>query len=228
MTEKVYSLDDLRELGEYPGIAYEQKYHFSRFTNRVIRHRDYHRTYTLLTYILLFFSFSIGGWIWEVGIHIIEDGVFINRGTMHGPWLPIYGVGAAMALFVFRKHVDNQVGVFVGSVLMCATAEYFTSVIIEKVQHLKYWDYNGYFLNINGRICFEGVVVFGFACILVIYILAPLLDNIYKRISKKVLTVAAVALSVCFVADFVYSLNVPNEGKGITDYSVSVIEQVDI
>lgn len=229
MTEKVYSLDELRELGEYPGIAYEQKYHFSRFAGKVVKHRDYHRDYTLLGYVLLFFSFSIGGWIWEVGIHIIEDGVFINRGTMHGPWLPIYGVGGTLALLVFKKHVDNQVGVFVGSVIMCGTAEYITSVIIEKVQGgLKYWDYNGYFLNINGRICFEGIVVFGFACILVIYILSPLLDNIYKRVSQKILIVAAILLCVSFVADFVYSLNVPNQGKGITDYCVSIVQQIDM
>jgi uncharacterized membrane protein len=228
MTEKVYTLDELRELGEYPGIAYEQKYHFSRFTNKVVRHRDYHRDYSLLGYILLFFSFSIGGWIWEVGIHIIEDGVFINRGTMHGPWLPIYGFGGTAALLVFRKHVDNQVGVFVGSVLMCATAEYITSVIIEKVQHLKYWDYNGYFLNINGRICFEGIVVFGFACIFVIYILSPFLDNIYCKVSKKLQAAAAIVLCVAFVFDFVYSLNVPNQGKGITDYSVSIVQQEEL
>lgn len=227
MTEKVYTLDELRELGEYPGIAYEQKYHFSRFTNKVVRHRDYHRDYSLLGYILLFFSFSIGGWIWEVGIHVIEDGVFINRGTMHGPWLPIYGFGGTLALLVFKKHVDNQVGVFVWSVLMCGTAEYITSALIEKIQHLKYWNYNGYFLNINGRICFEGVVVFGFACIMVIYIMSPFLDNIYKKLNKKLLTVVAIVLCLGFAADFVYSLNVPNKGKGITDYSVSVVQDAD-
>ncbi len=227
MTEKVYSIEDLRELGEYPGVAYEQKYHFSRFTNKVVKHRDYHRTYTLIGYILLFFSFSIGGWIWEVGIHVIEDGVFINRGTMHGPWLPIYGFGGTVALLVFRKHVDNQVGVFVGSVAMCATAEYITSVLIEKIQHLKYWDYNGYFLNINGRICFEGIVVFGFACIFVIYILSPFLDTIYKKVSKKLLVIAAIVLCVSFAVDFVYSLNVPNQGKGITDYSVSIVQPTE-
>ena len=228
MTEKTYTIDDLRELGEYPGVAYEQKYHFSRFTNKVVKHRDYHRTYTLIGYILLFFSFSIGGWIWEVGIHVIEDGVFINRGTMHGPWLPIYGFGGTAGILGFRKHVDNQVGVFIGSVLMCATAEYITSIIIEKVQHLKYWDYNGYFLNINGRICFEGIVVFGFACIFVIYILSPFLDNIYCKVSKKLQAAAAIVLCIAFAFDFVYSLNVPNQGKGITDYSVSIVQQGEL
>ncbi|WP_279232011.1 putative ABC transporter permease [[Clostridium] hylemonae] len=42
----------------------------------------------------MFFAFSGIGWIWEVILHIIEDGMIINRGVMTGPWLPIYGMGS--------------------------------------------------------------------------------------------------------------------------------------
>ena len=91
--ERTLTLDDLREFEQYPGLAVDRKAHFSRFANKTIVHRDYHRNYTLMTYILLFFIFAFIGWIWEVGIHIVEDGVFVNRGTMFGPWLPIYGFG---------------------------------------------------------------------------------------------------------------------------------------
>ena len=59
---------------------------------------------------------------------------------------------------------------------------------------------------------------------MVIYIMSPFLDNIFKKMPKKLLVTAAAVLCVGFAADFVYSLNVPNEGKGITDYSVSVVQ----
>ena len=95
--ERTLTLDDLREFEQYPGLAVDRKAHFSRFANKTIVHRDYHRNYTLMTYILLFFIFAFIGWIWEVGIHIVEDGVFVNRGTMFGPWLPIYGFGGAVS-----------------------------------------------------------------------------------------------------------------------------------
>ena len=52
---------------------------------------NYDKNYTLTSYILLFFAFSFIGWSWEVVLHLINDGVFVNRGTMYGPWLPIYG-----------------------------------------------------------------------------------------------------------------------------------------
>ena len=70
--ERALTLDDLREFEQYPGLAVDRKAHFSRFANKTIVHRDYHRNYTLMTYILLFFIFAFIGWIWEVGIHIVE------------------------------------------------------------------------------------------------------------------------------------------------------------
>ena len=33
-----------------------------------------------------FFAFSIAGWLWEVALHIVTKGMFVNRGTMLGPW----------------------------------------------------------------------------------------------------------------------------------------------
>ena len=64
--ERTLTLDDLREFEQYPGLAVDRKAHFSRFANKTIVHRDYHRNYTLMTYILLFFIFAFIGWIWEV------------------------------------------------------------------------------------------------------------------------------------------------------------------
>lgn len=51
------------------------------------------RSYSLLSLIMIFFMMSFVGWCWEVSLHLVEDGVFVNRGVLHGPWLPIYGVG---------------------------------------------------------------------------------------------------------------------------------------
>lgn len=43
-----------------------------------------------------------------------------------------------------------------------AMAEYFTSYYLELTHSgMHWWDYSGYFLNLNGRICAEGLFVFG-------------------------------------------------------------------
>lgn len=221
------NINDLRELDQYPGLA-SPKEHISRFTHKNVVHRDYHRNYTLSSYILMFFMFSFIGWIWEVGIHIIEDGIFVNRGTMFGPWLPIYGVGGLMGVVLLKRIMDNQVLTFISVVVLCSVVEYATSWYLEEFKHIKYWDYTGYFCNINGRICLEGALIFGFAGCAGIYILAPFFDDVLKRIPEKARVTACVVLLMLFGSDMVYSKVHPNTGKGITDYADSPISRIGL
>ena len=59
---------------------------------------DYNQKYPITSLILFFFTFAFVGWTWEVLLHLITEGSFANRGTMFGPWLPIYGVGGILIL----------------------------------------------------------------------------------------------------------------------------------
>lgn len=81
-----------------------------------------------------------------------------------------------------------------------------------------WWNYSGYFLNLHGRICAEGLIVFGLGSCAFIYILAPLFDELFRRIPKKAAAIVCAALMIVFAADAVYSLISPNSGAGITDY----------
>ena len=184
-----------------------------------VENLHYMRHYSICSLILLFFIFSFIGWLWEVSLHLISDGVFVNRGVLHGPWLPIYGSGGILIVTVLKKLRKNPVLEFAGIVILCGIVEYGTSYYLEMAHHgEKWWDYSGYFLNLNGRICAEGLLVFGIGGIAIVYILAPLLDNVIKRIHLKLLIPACVVLLILFAGDQVYSGKHPNTGKGITDY----------
>jgi len=122
----------------------------------------YMRRYSVWSVILLFFAFSFIGWVWEVSLHLITDGVFVNRGVLHGPWLPIYGTGGVMILAVLNKFREKPLVEFLLTIVLCGCVEYFTSWFLEITHNgQKWWDYSGYFLNLNGRICAEGLLVFG-------------------------------------------------------------------
>lgn len=222
--ELTMTLDDLRNLEQYPGLQ-SQESHISKVNHKKIVHRNYHRRYSLVTYILLFFIFSLIGWLWEVGIHIVEDGVFVNRGTMFGPWLPIYGVGGTIGIILLKKIMDNHVLTFFSVVIICSVVEYATSWYLEAFKGIKYWDYTGYFCNINGRICLEGALVFGFAGCAGIYIMAPFFDDMLNKIPLRGRIAACILLAILFGTDFLYSKSHPNMGKGITDYAASPISE---
>lgn len=222
--EPCLTLDQLRELDHYPGLDFEKTSHYSHIANKTIVHRDYHRKYSMSSYILMFFIFSFIGWVWEVIIHVIEDGVFVNRGTMFGPWLPIYGFGGVCGILLLKRCIDNHIATFFLVMAICGIVEYVTSWYLESVKGVKYWDYTGYFCNINGRICFEGILIFGFAGCAGIYILAPFLDDLIKKIPDNVRVILCAVLLTAFSADMLYSRVHPNQGKGITDYSYSVAD----
>lgn len=61
---------------------------------------NYMRCYSVWSVIMVFFIMSFGGWIWEVSLHLITNGTIVNRGVLHGPWLPIYGSGSVLILVI--------------------------------------------------------------------------------------------------------------------------------
>lgn len=180
---------------------------------------NYLRCYSVWSVILMFFALSFVGWLWEVGLHLIADGEFVNRGVLHGPWLPIYGTGSVMMLLLLNRFRRKPVLEFVLAMALCGCVEYFTSVYLEYAHGgTRWWDYTGYFLNLNGRICAEGLLVFGIGGMAIVYVLAPFLDGLFRRVPSRILIAAGVILLALFAADQAYSAGHPNRGKGITDY----------
>lgn len=189
-------------------------------------HTNYMRHYSVTSLVMIFFTFCLVGWLWEVAIHIYEDGVFVNRGVLHGPWLPIYGVGSLVILMCLAPLRKNPLMEFISAIVLCGVIEYFGSWMLEITKDgQKWWDYTGYFLNINGRICAEGLLVFGIAGVAAVYFIAPMLDNRYSCIPEHKKIVICLILITIFTIDMIYSHFTPNTGEGITDYA-SVITQL--
>ena len=183
---------------------------------------NYLRRYNISSLILMFFLFSFIGWLWEVTLHLLKDGTFVNRGVMHGPWLPIYGAGGILVLVLLNKLRKKPLLEFLSIIVLCGLVEYFASYYLEIANNgIKWWDYSGYFLNLNGRICAEGLLVFGLGGLYVVYFLAPLLDDLIKRVNYKVLMMILFILIIMFTIDKIYSSKYPNKGTGITDYSAA-------
>lgn len=184
------------------------------------------RKYPVTTLVLMFFLFAFIGWCWEVTLYLVTSATFVNRGVMHGPWLPIYGTGGVLVLMVLYKLRDKPWLEFMATIVICGIVEYFTAYYLETVYDRRWWDYAGYFLNLHGRICAEGLLVFGLGGMVVVYFVAPMFDNFLHRFKRKTLIVMCAVLIALFCADQVYSHFYPNEGEGITGEVVSKTDGV--
>lgn len=176
----------------------------------------YMRNYSMRSLILMFFIFSVSGWLWEVGLHMVNYGEFVKRGVLHGPWLPIYGSGALLILTLLKRLRHRPVLEFFSIIILCGVVEYITSWVLEMVSGQRWWDYTDYFLNLNGRICVEGLLVFGIGGMMLVYVLAPGLDSLIRNVQRGVAVFLCVLLTCLFLADLSYSAGNPNTGDGVT------------
>lgn len=219
--EKNQAMQYQLELGQaildgksYPGklapapMAYKLRKSISMYSNR---------SYSLLNLIYIFFVMSFVGWVWEVSLHLIEDGQFVNRGVLHGPWLPIYGSGSILILVLLKHFRKNPAIQMLLTMVVCGVVEYTSAWFLEiKYNGQKWWDYSGYFLNLDGRICAEGLLVFGLGGVAIVYFLAPIIDNLLRQVNPKALFLVAIMLVSIFSFDQIYSSKHPNTGRGIS------------
>ena len=204
---------------EMTGDAYPERLNplWTREAAAITGKVNYLAPCTVWTLVVVFFGFCLVGWLWEVTLHLITHGEFVNRGMLHGPWLPIYGGGVVMIavlLYRFRRKPALEAALVV---LLCGFVEYMTSFVTEQIMGMRWWDYTGYFLNLNGRICGEGLAMFAVGGMAAIYFMVPLIDRMVTHIRPRILIPICLALLTCFAGDMVYSHFVPNVGPGITD-----------
>lgn len=206
------NLDGENEKGEYP---------FDLYFIEEVKHKKWLKTdvevdYSLTNLILFFFTFSMVGYVWEVSLGLFNEAKFINRGTMFGPWLPVYGVGGILIILLLQNFKKQPIALFTSSFILSGIVEYFTAWYLETFKKLKWWDYSGYFLNIQGRVCLEGLLVFALGGCAFSYFAAPYMNNLYNRIKPKIKIILVIILASLFTIDFVYSHFHPNIGEGIT------------
>ena len=162
----------------------------------------------LINLILLFFAYAFLGWCIEVTLKYFQFHRFINRGFLTGPWLPIYGSGAALITVVIKglAPLEFSVGTtFIVSFLLCGFLEYMTSYVLEKRFHARWWDYSSKPMNLHGRVWIGNLVLFGLGGVVIVDLINPLLLRLSEHMSFPLREIIALSLSVVFVADYVMS-----------------------
>ncbi len=154
--------------------------------------------------LLIFFIGSFVGKVIETIVYFITKHKFINTGSLFGPWIPIYGIGAVI-LYFLHPLKDKPIWLFLSSALLSGTLEYFTGLFLDKVLHKPMWDYKGMFLNIQGYVCLLGVVSFGIAGLVLNYLFLPKFNKIFESVDFKYIKYVTCFITVIFIADFILS-----------------------
>ena len=171
--------------------------------------------YKICYFFLLFFIYSILGWIVEVVNAYMKEKKFVNRGFLIGPYCPIYGHGVVLITILLKNYTDNFLVLFILSMAICMVLEYITSYLMEVLFKARWWDYSNKKFNINGRVCLETTIPFGLCGLLIMYVLNPIFTGWLNKIPEKVLIVIAVILMILMLCDYVLSFLVILKVKNV-------------
>ena len=101
-------------------------------------------------------------------------------------------------------------------VLAAGILEYGTAWALFKIYGTMWWDYKGYFLNLNRWICLEGLLAFAVGGLLGVYLAAPSVRRLLEKPKPKVLAIIVAVVITFFFTDVVFSMTHPRTGEYIT------------
>ena len=169
-------------------------------------------TYIILTFILYAFI----GWIYEVILEFYYGNGFVNRGFLFGPYLPVYGFGALLILFMLYKFSKKKIHigilnitpilVFILIFLITTVVEYITGTLIDIFLQTRLWDYSHYTFNINGLVCLSASTRFAIGGTTFIYILQPLFDKLINIMNSKLKNILAYGIISVVLIDFILKI----------------------
>ena len=161
--------------------------------------------YTLPQWVLLFFSYGFLGWVWESGYVSVRQKHWVNRGFLHGPVIPIYGVGAVAILALCAPVAGSLPLLFFSGMFWATALEYATGWAMEQMFHVRYWDYTNEKWNLNGYICLMASLCWGLFSVLLLRGIQPPLAGIITALSGPAAAMLAGALALAFAADVAVS-----------------------
>ena len=162
--------------------------------------------YNLEIYFLLFMIYSILGYVIEVlYVSFQHEKLILSRGFFIGPLLPIYGTGALFITLFLSKYADQVITLFILSMVSCTVLEYYTSLILEKIFKLRWWDYKDKKYNLNGRVCLQNALLFGLGGVIIIEYLNPIVFKLLYPLSTLTIHVIAIISLTLFLLDFILS-----------------------
>jgi len=170
----------------------------------------------LKIYFFSFLLYCFIGWIYEVILEFTYGHGFVNRGFLHGPYLPVYGFGALLILFTIRPFSKRKIHInkllitpiitFFLIFLLTSVVEYCAGIILDIFFNKTLWDYSDEPFNINGIVCLTASLKFATGGTVFLYLLQPLFEKLINKLSNILSNVLFVVLFLTIFADFLITI----------------------
>lgn len=166
---------------------------------------------------ILFFLYCFLGWVWESCFVSVKKGEWVNRGFLYGPALPIYGFGALIILGISYPVADSVPLIFVFGMAGATALEYATGALMEKLFHMRYWDYTKNRFNLHGYICLGCSLGWGVFSVLLVKVINPPVESILFMLPEKLIAPLSTGLTILISIDTMRSAQAAIDMKALME-----------
>ncbi len=156
--------------------------------------------------IYYFIIYSFMGWIVESTFKSLLFKKVINSGFLHGPFIPIYGVGAVLVITFLSPFINNIFLLFILGFILMTLMEYIVGTVMEKMFNTSWWDYSDNFMNIKGKVCLENSIYWGFLSVFLLKVLHPAIVGVVSKIPYEIGQLGIVIFFIYFIIDYIITL----------------------
>lgn len=148
-----------------------------------------------------FFIYAFIGWCAEVAYQGVTNGKLVNRGFLNGPVCPIYGVGMVGVLLLLMPVSDHLLLLFIGGMIITTFIELFGGWILDKLFHMRWWDYSDKPFNLNGYICLEFCLIWGMGVVGIVRLIHPMIEKAVDKIPQLPGIVLLIIFTIIILVD---------------------------
>ena len=163
--------------------------------------------YSLYQMFGIFCFWSFVGWVVEVADMAIEARELQNRGFLHLPLCPIYGLGILILNIILKSFMGNYLMLIIVSMLLCTLIELIVGTALEKAFHARWWDYSHMRFNYKGLICLRNTLFFGAIGFVIVTIIEPkvevFIDSVVVSVGLIIMMIMAAMLFVDTLLSFI-------------------------
>ncbi len=175
---------------------------------------------------IYFMFYAMIGWIYEMVIERVRRWPLVNRGSMLGPWLPIYGTGALLFLITIYPVIKNKEKkkrllyiplVFIGCMAVATLLELLASYFCEWRTGGWLWQTYGttYKYHFQSRIALDTSLRFGLGGTLFLYCLQPIFEKFTAKWEGKKLNIFTIVLAILVALDVLYTFAIKKKIQGV-------------
>ncbi|MCD8362995.1 MAG: hypothetical protein LUC98_08560 [Lachnospiraceae bacterium] len=159
-------------------------------------------SYHFTEWLALFYFYCIFGWCFESTYVSLKERRPVNRGFMKGPWLPLYGSGAVLILWLTLPFQETPILVYLVGAAGATVLEYVTGVVMLRLFKVRYWDYSDQRFQYKGHICLSSTIAWGFLSLLMVYVVHGPVAGVVLGLPEDVSSVLTFVVTVLIVYDF--------------------------